>query len=176
LKIKNSNIEDVFLIVPEIHTDSRGYFFEVMKDSFLGMKFVQINQSMSKKNVIRGLHFQKFPYAMDKLVRCIQGKILDIAVDIRPKSKTYKKYIKQILDSEKNEMMFIPRGFAHGFLVISDFAIVEYQCTEEYNKKYDSGIIWNDLDIKIKWNLENPILSEKDKNLQTLKDYENENK
>lgn len=137
--------------------------------------FVQDNESKSCKGTVRGLHFQKPPYAQSKLVRCVQGKILDIAVDLRKKSKYFSKVSANIL-SEKNKLqIFIPKGFAHGFIVLSDSALVSYKVDNYYNQDYEGGILWNDSNLKIdyKINIENVIISEKDQNLPPLSKLSN---
>ncbi len=169
------SIKGVFLIKPKIFKDERGYFTESYKKSdFSGyginVEFVQDNFSFSKKNVIRGLHFQKTPYEQAKLVRCIKGKIIDVAVDLRPSSPTYKKWVSVILSDENSCILFIPRGFAHGFGVLSDEAYVYYKCDNEYRAEYDSGVRYDDPEINISWGIENPIISEKDLKLPFLKD------
>ena len=170
---EKQEIEDVIIIKPLSFGDSRGVFLETYKKSdFIknGIKddFLQDNYSKSHKNVLRGLHFQKKPYEQSKLLRCIKGEILDIVIDIRPKSKTFKKYLKFNLSESNNNILYIPKGFAHGFYVLSDIAEISYKASVEYNKEYDCGIIWDDYSLKIDWNIKNPILSEKDKNLATL--------
>jgi len=168
-------IDDVILIKPKIFADNRGFFLECYKRSdfeMAGIKdiFIQDNHSISFKSVIRGLHFQKKPYEQSKLVKCTYGKIFDVAVDLRRDSKTYKKWVGVELSDENSFMLYIPKGFAHGFCVLSDKAEVIYKCDCEYMKDYDSGIRWDDPDINIKWPCLNPILSDKDKNLPYLKD------
>jgi len=171
---KRLKIPDVLLIEPKVFKDERGYFMETYKftefEKFGIKNFVQENQSLSVKGVIRGLHYQKNPYAQGKLVRVIKGEIFDVAVDIRKGSSTYGKYVSEILSDENKYMVYIPEGFAHGFCVLSDEAIVNYLTTAEYNKECDRGIIWNDEDIGIDWPIKNPIISEKDKRHPKLKD------
>ncbi len=171
---KRLKIPDVLLIEPKVFKDERGYFMETYKftefEKFGIKNFVQENQSFSVKGVIRGLHYQKNPYAQGKLVRVIKGEIFDVAVDIRKGSSTYGKYVSEILSDENKYMVYIPEGFAHGFCVLSNEAIVNYLTTAEYNKECDRGIIWNDEDIGIDWPIKNPIISEKDKRHPKLKD------
>ncbi|MEM3192067.1 MAG: dTDP-4-dehydrorhamnose 3,5-epimerase, partial [Candidatus Parvarchaeota archaeon] len=126
-------------------------------------EFVQDNHSWSIKNTLRGLHFQKEPYSQAKLIRCISGEILDVAVDIRKNKKTFGKHVKINLSAENKNMFYIPEGFAHGFLVLSDYAEVIYKVSKFYNKESDSGIIWNDPELAIEWPVKNPLLSEKDR-------------
>ena len=163
-------IDGLILITPKVMYDERGFFLEsYTRNEFekLGIKdeFVQDNHSLSIKNTLRGLHFQKEPYAQSKLVRCITGSILDVAVDIRKDSNTFGKHVKVVLSSEDKTMLYIPRGFAHGFLVLSDVAEVLYKVDNFYSKEYESGIIWNDNELGIDWPITNPILSDKDKGL-----------
>jgi len=174
-EFKRLEIPDVVLIKPKIFRDERGFFMEVFKmEDFekAGIHFspVQENHSKSKHGVIRGLHFQKEPYQQAKLVRCIKGKIFDVAVDIRKNSPTFGKYVSVILSSLNKYMIFIPRGFAHGFQVLSKEAEITYIVDTPYNPAYDAGIAWNDEDLKIDWPIKQPILSEKDKNLPRLRE------
>ncbi|ARN56297.1 dTDP-4-dehydrorhamnose 3,5-epimerase [Sedimentisphaera salicampi] len=166
-EFKKMEIPDVILVTPRVFEDDRGYFMETYKASEFkanGIEedFVQDNQSFSKRNVIRGLHFQKKPHAQGKLVRCLQGSIWDVAVDLRENSATYKKWAAAELTSDNKQMLYIPPGFAHGFATLSDTAIISYKCTAEYCKDADSGIRWNDPEISIAWPVEEPILSQKD--------------
>jgi len=169
-------IPDIVLIKPKIFSDERGYFLELFKTSDfknhnLRIDFVQDNISFSKNGVLRGLHYQKHPKVQGKLVCCIEGVILDVAVDIRKNSPTFGKYISIMLSEEEKNMLCIPAGFAHGFLVISDFAIVFYKVVgAEYSPEHDAGIIWNDPDIGIKWPIKRPILSPKDSKLPRLRE------
>jgi dTDP-4-dehydrorhamnose 3,5-epimerase len=169
------NIPDVILIEPKRFLDNRGFFTETYnKKDFANAgifeDFIQDNHSFSKKGVIRGLHFSTSPHEMTKLVRCIEGEIMDVAVDVRPGSITYGKWVSEILSSENGKMLFVPKGFAHGFSVLSDAAAITYKVTDYYYPEYDKGVNWNDPEIGIKWGIENPILSEKDHNLPFLKD------
>lgn len=171
MKILNTEINGVKDIFPNIYYDDRGKFFESF-NAEIDFNIIQCNESQSYKNVLRGLHFQKYPHTQSKLIKVTYGKIFDVAVDIRKNSKTFGKYISRILTNEYNNMLLIPKGFAHGFLVLSDFAIVNYFCDKKYNKNSESGIIWNDKDINIKWPItEEPIISNKDSKLQTLQQY-----
>ena len=139
------------------------------------MNFVQDNESKSSKGVLRGLHFQKPPFTQAKLVRCIEGQVLDVAVDIRKSSPTYGKYVSVKLSGENKKQLFVPRGFAHGFAVLSDTAVFAYKVDNLYAPEYDAGIIWNDVNLKIDWNLsENEIkLSDKDAKLPNLASLDN---
>ena len=175
MKINKTLIEDLLIIEPQLFKDDRGFFYESYNknnlDKVVNVVFVQDNESKSNKGVIRGLHFQNPPYAQTKLIRCISGSILDVAVDLRKNSKTYGRSFSVELSSENNKQLFVPKGFAHGFQVISDEAIVNYKVDNFYNPKSDSGIIWNDKDLSIDWSLDlKPILSEKDLKLISFKE------
>ena len=173
MKINKTFIKDLLIIEPQLFKDDRGFFYESYNKNNLdkNIVFVQDNESKSYKGVVRGLHFQRPPFEQAKLVRCVSGKILDVAVDLRTNSKTYGKYFSVELSSENNKQLFIPKGFAHGFQVLSETAIVNYKVDNYYNPKSDSGLIWNDEDLLIKWNLDiKPILSEKDLKLISFKD------
>ena len=175
MKISKTFIEDLLVIEPQLFKDDRGFFYESYNknnfDKVTNVVFVQDNVSKSHKGVIRGLHFQKPPHAQTKLVRCISGEILDVALDLRKNSKTYGKSFSTELSSENNKQLFIPKGFAHGYQVLSKEAIVNYKVDEYYNPNSDSGIIWNDKDLSIEWNLDlKPTLSAKDLNLISFKD------
>ena len=168
-------IKDVYEIEVKRYGDNRGYFMETYKESDfieagLNYRFIQDNQSKSKKGVLRGLHFQKtFPQA--KLVRCIEGEVFDVAVDLRAGSPTYGKWHGVILSAEKGNQFIIPRGFAHGFVVLSENAIFCYKCDELYHPEDESGIMWDDPDIGIRWPYKGkPLLSEKDKLFRSLKE------
>ncbi len=169
------SIPDVILIKPKVFEDERGFFMETYKKSDFeraGIKceFVQDNHSKSKYGVLRGLHFQKEPYAQAKIVRCVRGVIYDVAVDLRRNSQTFGKYVAVILSEFNGYMLYIPRGFAHGFLVLSDEAEVIYKVDNEYAPEYECGLIWNDPDVNIPWPIDNPILSEKDRKWPTLRE------
>ena len=170
-----TEIEGVFIIEPKVFGDERGFFMETYKQSDFeqaGLKynFIQDNQSRSHKGVLRGLHYQKnFPQA--KLVRVIQGEVFDVAVDLRKNSPTYGKWVGVLLSAENKKMFMIPRGFAHGFLVLSDTAEFVYKCDELYHPEDEGGIMWNDPDVGIVWPYEGePSLSEKDKKHPLLRD------
>ncbi len=176
MKLQKTSINDLFLIYPDVFPDARGYFFEsYKKEEFrkLGIyaDFVQDNESMSQKNVLRGLHFQKPPFAQGKLVRVVTGSVLDVAVDLRKDSVTYGQWESAVLSAENKLMMWIPEGFAHGFLVLEDNTIFQYKCTNYYNKGSESGIIWNDPDLVINWGIENPLVSDKDLQGINFKDF-----
>jgi dTDP-4-dehydrorhamnose 3,5-epimerase len=172
MKYIKTPIEGLFEMKPQVFGDERGYFFESFKsDEFkeivADVDFVQDNQSSSTKGVLRGLHFQKGDFEQGKLVRVITGKILDVAVDLRPNSATFGEHYSVILDSEKQNMFYVPEGFAHGFYVIED-AVFTYKCTNYYNKSAEGSLVWNDKDLNIQWNAATPSLSEKDENAATF--------
>jgi dTDP-4-dehydrorhamnose 3,5-epimerase len=174
MKISKTFIKDLLVIEPQLFKDERGFFYESYNkkklDKNIKIVFVQDNESKSIKGVIRGLHFQAPPFEQTKLVRCVSGNILDVAVDLRTNSKTYGKSFSIELSSINNKQLFIPKGFAHGFQVLSNEAIVNYKVDEHYNSDTDSGIIWNDKDLSIDWNLDiKPILSNKDLKLDLFK-------
>jgi dTDP-4-dehydrorhamnose 3,5-epimerase len=163
-------IPDIILVESKVFTDLRGGFFETFKSSEfkkagLPDQFPQDNLSWSKKDVLRGLHYQKTPKAQGKLVSVLKGRAWDVAVDIRPDSATYLKWIGIELDDAKQAMLYIPTGFAHGFLALTDEVCFFYKCTEEYDQASEAGIRWNDPDIAINWPVISPILSEKDRML-----------
>ena len=168
MKIEKTNIEGVLVLEPKVFGDDRGYFFESFNaEKFktltgLNVDFVQDNQSKSGANVLRGLHFQNPPFAQDKLVRVVQGSVLDVVVDIRKDSKTYGQYFGIVLDTIKHNMLWIPKGMAHGFLSIEDNTIFSYKCTEYYHPEVEGCILWNDPELGISWDVENPLVSEKD--------------
>ncbi len=177
-KITKLVIPDVLLITPKIFVDSRGMFIETYKFSEFskfGIKttFVQQNCSVSKKNVLRGLHYQIKPKAQGKLVMCTKGKIFDVVVDLRKGSPWYGKYVSQELSEENKNILWIPEGFAHGFLSLEDDTEVIYLTTQEYDQTLERGIVWNDPELNILWPIvDPPILSDKDKNLPLFKEAE----
>lgn len=176
MQIIATPINDLFVIQPKVFEDERGYFFESFNKSTFthnigNIDFVQDNQSLSQKGVLRGLHFQNPPYAQGKLVRVITGSVLDVAVDIRKNSATYGKYFDIVLDEKNKTMLWIPPGFAHGFLTLTDNTIFSYKCSGIYNKTSEDCILWNDADIAIDWKIANPILSEKDQEAKHFKDF-----
>ena len=176
MKIINTPIPDLLIVQPDIFEDQRGCFFESFsKEKFitagLNVEFVQDNQSMSQKNVLRGLHFQNPPFAQGKLVRVIKGAVLDVAVDIRKNSVTYGKHFIQELSEKNKTMMWIPPGFAHGFLTLADETIFFYKCTNFYNKASEQTIWWNDTYLNIQWGISSPVVSEKDKKGVLFKEF-----
>lgn len=167
-------IRGAFIVRPKIFGDSRGYFTETYKKSDFEAAgitgdFNQDNQSYSKKGVLRGLHFQREPHAQGKLVRVVRGKIFDVGVDLRKNSRTYGKYTSAILSDENKEMLWIPEGFAHGFLALED-SVVLYKATSEYNKESEGGVIWNDPDIAVKWPEAPSEISPKDREWPSLRE------
>ncbi len=176
-KFERASIPDVILIDPTVYHDARGFFMETYKLSdfaALGIRepFIQHNHSRSGYGVLRGLHYQRNPKAQGKLLRVTEGEILDVAVDIRKGSPTYGKWVGAILSSKNQKMMYVPVGFAHGFLILSESADVLYSTTEEYSPQHDAGIFWNDPDIGIVWPMDNPSVSKKDTVLPRLKEVE----
>ncbi len=172
MNIIKTELKDCFIIEPRIFKDERGYFLESFNEKTfsektgLNVHFVQDNQSFSSKGVLRGLHYQIGEFAQAKLVQVLQGEVLDVAVDIRPNSETYGKYVSVLLTAENKKQMFVPRGFAHGFLVLSQTALFSYKCDNFYNKESEGGVAFDDPTIGIDWNFpkEQLIISEKDQN------------
>ena len=167
MKVTKTNIEGLLLLEPDLFRDDRGYFFESYNkekydDIALDINFVQDNISQSKKETVRGLHYQVGDKAQGKLCQVISGKILDVAVDIRFGSPTFGKHYAHLLNTEKKKQIWIPPGLAHGFSVLSDEAIFSYKCTNYYSKEHERSIIFNDSDLNIDWQVKNPVISEKD--------------
>lgn len=159
--------QDLWILTPRVFADSRGYFLETFRQETLAAKnlptqFVQDNQSMSHKGALRGLHFQAPPHAQDKLVWVTRGKVLDVVVDIRKHSPTYGKYFSAELSAENHKQLFVPKGFAHGFVTLEDHTIFQYKCTDYYNKDSEGGLLWNDTSLSIDWQITDPIISDKD--------------
>ena len=175
MEVFNTPLEGCSVLSPNIFSDDRGHFLESYKktliDDFLGyeVEFVQDNESFSSKGILRGLHFQKGVYAQAKLVRVVQGAVLDVAVDLRLESPTYGQHFSIELSSENKKQLFIPRGFAHGFVVLSDTALFSYKCDNYYNKASESGIIYNDPTLNIDWKLPDDQLQLSEKDLQLPK-------
>ena len=175
MKFIKTDIPEVLIIEPKVFGDARGYFLEsynkkAFEENIGAVHFVQDNESKSSKGVVRGLHFQKPPFTQAKLVRCIEGELIDVAVDIRRGSPTYGKYVAVKLTGENKKQLFVPRGFAHGFAVLSETAVFAYKVDNVYAQEYDAGLRWNDPQINIKWGInKNEILvSEKDSKLLFL--------
>lgn len=179
MKIIETGFKGLLVIKPTIFPDIRGYFFEsfnqdAIKNAGISFMPVQDNESKSSKGVIRGLHYQLMPFAQAKLIRVIEGKIFDVALDLRKDSLTFGKWFGIELDSETKDQFLIPRGFAHGFSVLSDIAIIQYKCDNVYNPRYERGIALNDPDLDINWELGSivPVISEKDLKHPVFKDAE----
>ena len=179
MEVIKTDIEGVVIIEPRIFSDERGYFYESFSQREFEEKvcrttFVQDNQSKSSYGVIRGLHFQKPPYSQSKLVRCIKGAVLDVAVDIRKGSPTFGKYVAVELTEDNHRQFFIPRGFAHGFAVLSEEAVFQYKCDNFYNKESEGSVAWDDVQLGIDWRIpaEKVILSAKDKLCKNISDAE----
>lgn len=179
-EFEKKSIDGVILVKPKVFGDKRGFFMETYKKSEfaangIDVDFNQDNHSKSSAHVLRGLHYQAEPYSQAKLVRCVRGRIYDVAVDLRLNSKTYGKYVKVELSEENKHMLFIPKGFAHGFVVLSDNAELCYKAGGEYNPDADRGVLWNDTDININWEIGfEPVLSDKDMKQPKLKDLNKE--
>ena len=174
--VEKTFIEGLLVLKPKVFEDPRGYFFEsfnqkILEEAGLKENFVQDNQSLSQKGVLRGLHMQAPPHAQGKLVRVIKGAVLDVVVDIRKKSPTYGKYFSIELNEQNKTMFWVPVGFAHGFLTLQDNTIFHYKCTNYYNKESEACVLWNDKDINVNWGVENPLLSAKDDEGTPFKDF-----
>ena len=176
MEIINTSIEGLVIIQPKVFEDERGYFMESYKESFIkenfpDIHFIQENESKSSYGVIRGLHFQKPPFEQTKLVRVIEGEVLDVAVDIRQKSPTFGKWESVILSGKNKKQLLIPKGFAHGFIVHSNKAIFSYKVDTPYKKESEKGIIYNDKSLNIDWGIDEKeiIISQKDLNLKEFK-------
>ena len=177
MTVRETGFEGLLEIIPEIFEDSRGWFYESYNqnrfiEKGIRTQFVQENQSFSKKGVIRGLHLQLAPHAQVKLVTVVTGKILDVVVDLRPDSATFKKIYYCEMDSTKRNYLLVPEGFAHGFAAIED-TLFSYKCSNFYNKQSETGIFWNDPELRIDWQITDPIISEKDQQLQSLEQFLN---
>lgn len=177
MKIIETTIPGVVIIEPHVFGDERGYFFESYSQSeferLVGpVRFVQDNESFSRYGVLRGLHFQKGEFAQAKLVRAVQGEVLDVAVDIRKGSPTFGKYVSVLLSGDNHRQLFIPRGFAHGFAVLSQQALFQYKCDNFYAPQHEGSVAWNDPDIAVDWKLpeQDVVLSQKDSRSPLLKD------
>ena len=179
MEVIKTGIEGVVVIEPRIFKDERGYFFESFSqrefnEKVMPVNFVQDNESMSSYGVMRGLHFQQMPYTQSKLVRCVKGAVLDVAVDIRKGSPTYGQHVAVELTEENHRQFFIPRGFAHGFSVLSEEVIFQYKCDNFYSPQSEGALAWNDPALEINWKIpaNDVVLSEKDKAHSCLKDSE----
>ena len=176
MNIEKTAFEGLIILKPRVFTDERGYFTETynrkMIEAHTKTHFVQDNESQSRLHVLRGLHFQKPPFAQAKLIRVVKGKILDVVVDLRKESATFGKSFSYILDSQKKEQLFIPEGFAHGFLSLEDQTIINYKCSAYYHKASEDALLWNDPDFGIDWGIEHPVLSDKDRNAKKFSTFE----
>tara|TARA_E500000081_G_scaffold43067_1_gene46590 strand:+ start:76 stop:624 length:549 start_codon:yes stop_codon:yes gene_type:complete len=176
MKITNTKINGLLIIEPEVFKDDRGTFmeswnFKKFQEIGINDNFVQDNQSVSSKGVLRGLHFQNPPHAQAKLVRVVRGSVLDVAVDLRNNSSTFGKYYSIVLSEKNFKFCYIPKGFAHGFVALEDNTIFSYKCSHIYNKEYEGCLLWNDKDLGIEWNINNPIISPKDIQGLHFKDF-----
>ena len=177
MEIEEKEIKGLIEIFPKVFGDQRGFFLETFNasrynDILRNIQFVQDNFSSSNKGVLRGLHFQNPPYSQGKLVQVITGSALDVAVDLRRNSETYGQHVKVLLSSEKRNQFWIPEGFAHGFIALEDNTIFSYKCTNYYNPQSEVTILWNDRNLKIDWQIDNPIISPKDKEGVLFKDFD----
>ncbi len=176
MRVLKTDIEGVLIVEPTVHGDQRGYFMESFSERDFeaatgqNVRFVQDNESRSKRGVLRGLHFQREPYAQAKLVRVVQGRVLDVAVDIRPGSATFGRYVAVELSADNHRQLFIPKGFAHGYVVLEEDTVFQYKCDEYYHPESEDGVAWNDSQIGIEWPLTESeiILSPKDTNRKLL--------
>ncbi len=172
MRVQTTSFDGLIEIYPDVFEDERGWFYEFYKEETfkkhnLPYSFPQENQSFSKKGVVRGLHFQRHPYAQAKLVTALTGRVMDVVVDLRPNSKTFKRVFYCELDSGKRNMLMVPEGFAHGFAALED-SVFYYKCSNVYNKASESGIRWDDPELNIDWGVDNPIISKKDSELPSM--------
>ena len=175
--IETTSLKDLLLLTPQVYNDDRGYFMESYNKMRIGKMikndFVQDNESLSRKNVLRGLHLQLPPHAQAKLIRVIKGSILDVAVDLRKNSDTFGQHFKHVLSGENKKQLYSPEGFAHGFLTLEDDTLINYKCSNYYHAESESSILWNDPDLNIDWGIQNPILAEKDRLAEKFITFEN---
>jgi dTDP-4-dehydrorhamnose 3,5-epimerase len=174
MQARETGISGLIEIFPNVFPDDRGWFYEFYKEEVfkklnIPSRFPQENISFSRKGVLRGLHFQREPYAQGKLVTVISGKVMDVVVDLRKNSPTFAKVYYCLLEGDKHNMLMVPEGFAHGFAALED-SIFHYRCTNVYNKSSESGILWNDPDLKIEWPVGKPVVSDKDQQLPTFQE------
>ena len=175
MQVEKTEFDGLLILQPKIFKDERGLFFEswnesVFKSHGINISFIQDNHSVSKKNVLRGLHFQNHPYGQGKLVRVTKGSALDVVLDLRKDSKTYGKHFKLKLSDQNSTMLWIPYGFAHGFIALEDQTVFQYKCDELYHPESEGCIAWNDPSLKIDWGIKNPIVSSKDQEGKLFKD------
>jgi len=175
--LEKTFIQDLILLKPRVYEDPRGYFMESYNkkkvEILIKDQFVQDNESVSRINVLRGLHFQAPPHAQSKLIRVVRGSILDVAVDLRKDSKTFGQHFKHVLSGENKKQLYIPVGFAHGFLCLEDKTILNYKCSDYYNASCEDAILWNDPQLNIDWGINDPILAEKDQLAKKFATFEN---
>jgi dTDP-4-dehydrorhamnose 3,5-epimerase len=176
MEVIKTKFDGLLVFQPKIFRDDRGYFFEyfrkdVFKDFNLNLEFVQSNESLSAKNVLRGMHFQNPPFEQGKLIRVVKGAVLDVVVDIRLGSATYGKWFSYELTEDNKTILWIPPGFAHGFLTLADHTIFQYECTHYYQKDSEGSLRWNDPTLNIAWKINDPIISDKDKVAPLFKDF-----
>lgn len=178
MKIEKTIFRDLLVLTPDVFRDERGYFFEPFNEARfrvetgLNVTFVQDNESMSKKNVLRGMHFQVPPKSQAKLIRVTTGAVMDVVVDLRKNEPTFGKHFSMILSAENKLQLFVPEGFAHGFLVIEEDTIFSYKCTNYYSREHDRSLLWNDPDFAINWQADSPVISDKDQNAMLFRDFE----
>jgi dTDP-4-dehydrorhamnose 3,5-epimerase len=178
MKIEHTQFRDLLVIAPDVFRDERGYFFEPFNEARfrvetgINVTFVQDNESMSKKNVLRGMHFQVPPKSQAKLIRVTTGSVLDVVVDLRRNEPTYGQHYSMILSAENKLQLYVPEGFAHGFMVLEDNTIFSYKCSNYYSREHDRSLLWNDPDFGIEWNANNPIISEKDQHAMRFASFE----
>lgn len=178
MKFKKNRLDGILVIEPDVFNDNRGFFFESYSkrkftENGIALEFVQDNRSMSSKGIVRGLHYQ-VRHPQDKLIMALSGEIYDVVVDIRPSSPTFGQWEGFIISAYDKRQIFIPKGFAHGFCVLSDFAEIFYKCSDFYSHQDERGILWNDPTLKIEWPIKNPVLSKKDSLNSLLKDIDRE--
>lgn len=174
--VENTHIPDLLILSPRVFEDQRGYFFEsfradVLADHGVTIKFIQDNESMSNKGVLRGLHMQAPPFGQAKLIKVVKGAIYDVAVDVRKASPTYGQYFGIELNGENRKMLYVPEGFAHGFCCLQDRTIVQYKCSNYYHPSSELGLRWDDMEVNINWPVEHPIISAKDEQHPFLKNF-----
>ena len=176
--MEKEEIDGIMIFEPKVFQDTRGYFKESYNEKTFNnfiddeITFIQDNISESNRHVLRGLHFQAPPYAQGKLIQVIKGSVIDIAVDLRKASNTFGKHVKVEISSKNHRQLWIPPGFAHGFVALEDHTIFSYKCTNYYSKNHEMDLLWNDVDLDINWGVENPIISEKDKNAHSFKNFD----
>lgn len=174
--VEEKEIEGIIIFDTDVFRDERGYFMEYYNEKMFkqnvleNFSFKQDNISLSKKNVLRGLHFQAPPFEQGKLIQVLKGKVMDVAVDVRKGSKTYGKHLKIELSGKNHKQLWIPPGFAHGFLTLEDDTLFSYKCTNHYSKNHEMDLLWNDDNLNIDWGIENPVISEKDEKATKFED------